>query len=456
MTERSGRAGAVEAQFPDGFLWGAATAAYQIEGAVQEDGRGESIWDRFSHAIGRTANGDTGDVACDHYHRWQEDIGIMRELGLAAYRFSIAWPRIIPEGRGAVNQPGLDFYERLVEGLLEAGITPWATMYHWDLPQVLEDAGGWPERATADAFAEYADVITSRLGDRVKHWITINEPWVVAYLGYGWGVHAPGRADMAAALATGHSLLLGHGKAVEVVRSNVRDAEVGITLNLSSHYPATDSNEDLEAAHRSDGFGNRWFLDPVLKGSYPDDMVALFGPLAPAVEPDDMAIISQPTDFLGINYYSPTYVRYAANAPMQTSPVDHEGEKTEMGWLVEPRGLRDLLVRLQEDYAPPAIYVTENGAAFADPLPENDRVADPRRLAYIHDHLLAAHEAIGAGAPLRGYFCWSLLDNFEWAEGYTKRFGVTYIDYATQTRTIKDSGRWYRGVTEANAVVEPT
>ena len=451
MTDRGG---AIEAQFPDGFLWGAATAAYQIEGAAKEDGRGESIWDRFSHAIGRTANGDTGDIACDHYHRWQDDIGVMRELGLAAYRFSIAWPRIIPEGRGAVNQPGLDFYERLVEGLLEAGITPWATMYHWDLPQALEDAGGWPARDTADAFAEYADVITSRLGDRVKHWITINEPWVAAYLGYGWGVHAPGRSDMAAALATGHSLLLGHGKAVEVVRANVRDAEVGITLNLTTNYPATDSNEDLEAAYRSDGFGNRWFLDPVFKGAYPDDMVSLFGPMAPTVETDDMAIISQPTDFLGVNYYSPNYIRYAANAPMQTATVDREGERTEMGWLVEPQGLRDLLVRLGEDYAPPAIYVTENGAAFVDPPPTDGRVADPRRLAYIHDHLLAAHEAIEAGAPLRGYFCWSLLDNFEWAEGYTKRFGVTYIDYATQTRTIKDSGRWYRGVTEANAVVE--
>ena len=455
MSERRGGSGAIEATFPDEFLWGAATAAYQIEGAVDEDGRGESIWDRFSHTIGKTANGDTGDVACDHYHRWQEDIGLMRELGLGAYRFSIAWPRILPEGRGAVNQPGLDFYERLVEGLLEAGITPWATLYHWDLPQTLEDAGGWPNRETADAFAEYADVVTSRLGDRVKHWITINEPWVVAYLGYGWGTHAPGRSSMADALATGHTLLLGHGKAVEVVRGNVRDGQVGITLNLSSHYPATDSNEDFEAAHRSDGFGNRWFLDPVIRGAYPDDMTALFGPIAPTVEPDDMVIISRPTDFLGVNYYSPTYVRFAANAPMQTASVEREGERTAMGWLVEPQGLRDLLVRLGEEYAAPAIYVTENGAAYDDPPPANGRVADPRRLTYIHDHLLAAHEAIEAGAPLRGYFCWSLLDNFEWAEGYTKRFGVTYVDYATQTRTIKDSGRWYRQVTEANAVVEP-
>ena len=442
------------ARFPDGFLWGAATAAYQIEGGVREGGRGESIWDRFSHTPGKVLNGDTGDVACDHYHRWREDIGIMRELGLGAYRFSVAWPRILPNGRGQRNDQGLDFYDRLVDGLLENDIQPWITLYHWDLPQVLEDEGGWANRLTVDAFAEYTDAITRRVGDRVAHWITINEPWVVSILGHLWGIHAPGRTDLKEALAVAHSLLLAHGRAVDVVRGNVRDAQVGITLNLSHVYPVSDRSDDAEAARIQDGFSNRWFLDPVLKGAYPEDMLQLFGDSGPDVQSGDFDIIGRPTDFLGINSYFPTYVKADPEGFFGVSPVEPERERTATGWIVEPEGFEDLLVRVQNDYDPPAIYVTENGAAFDDPAPDNGRVPDPKRRDYLHGHLLAAHRAIGQGARLRGYFAWSLLDNFEWAQGYSKRFGITYVDYETQERTIKDSGRWYRAVIEANGLEE--
>lgn len=440
------------ARFPDDFLWGSATASYQIEGAAREDGRGESIWDRFSHTPGKTANGDTGDVAADHYHRWREDVAIMRELGLDAYRFSVAWPRILPNGRGEVNQKGLDFYDRLVEELMESGIEPWVTLYHWDLPQVLDDAGGWANRDTVAAFAEYTDALTQRIGDRAKHWITINEPWCVVHLGHNWGIHAPGRTNLAEALQVSHSLNLAHGHAVDVVRSNVADGKVGITLNLSHVYPATDSAEDEEAVAKVDGFTNRWFLDPVLRGSYPDDMLEQFGDAAPDVEAGDWEIITRPTDFLGINTYNPQYAKADPDAPGGVTAITPDGEKTAMDWIVEPQGLEDLLVRVQRDYDPPAIYITENGAAYTDPTPVNGRVADPERISYVRRHLLAAHRAIEQGVNLRGYFVWSLLDNFEWAEGYEKRFGITHVDYETQARTIKDSGRFYAGVIEANSV----
>ncbi|HEV2072706.1 MAG TPA: GH1 family beta-glucosidase [Thermomicrobiales bacterium] len=438
--------------FPDDFLWGAATASYQIEGAVHEGGRGESIWDRFSHTPGKTANGETGDVAADHYHRWQGDIGIMQELGLKAYRFSTAWPRILPEGRGAVNRAGLDFYDRLVEGLLEAGIDPWVTLYHWDLPQALQDRGGWANRDTIDAFAEYTDAITRRVGDRVKNWITINEPWVVSIMGHYWGVMAPGHKDLKEALQVAHSLLVGHGRAVDVIRSNVPDGRVGITLNLSHVYPDSDRNEDLEAAHTMDGFSNRWFLDPVMKGGYPDDMLALYGDAAPEVEPGDFDLTARSTNFLGINSYNPQYAKADPASSMGMTSADREGERTAMGWIVEPQGFQDLLVRVQNDYAPPAIYVTENGAAFNDPAPVDGRVADPQRTSYIRRHLLAAHNAIEQGAKLEGYFVWSLLDNYEWAHGYSQRFGITRVDYQTQERTIKDSGRFYADVIASNSV----
>jgi beta-glucosidase len=438
--------------FPDNFLWGAATASYQIEGAVHEGGRGESIWDRFSHTPGKTANGETGDVAADHYHRWPEDIGIMQELGLKAYRFSTAWPRILREGRGAVNRVGLDFYDRLVEELLEAGIDPWITLYHWDLPQALQDRGGWASRGTIDAFAEYTDAITRRVGDRVKNWITINEPWVVSIMGHYWGVMAPGHKDLKEALQVAHSLLVGHGRAVDVIRSNVPDGRVGITLNLSHVYPDSDSNEDLEAAHTMDGFSNRWFLDPVMKGEYPSDMLELYGDAAPDVEPGDFDLTARPTDFLGINSYNPQYAKADPAATFGYSSAQREGEHTAMGWIVEPQGFQDLLMRVQNDYAPSAIYVTENGAAFNDPAPVDGRVADPQRTSYIRRHLLAAHNAIEQGVKLEGYFVWSLLDNYEWAHGYSQRFGITRVDYQTQERTIKDSGRFYADVIASNSV----
>lgn len=442
-------------QFPDGFIWGAATASYQIEGAAQEGGRGESIWDRFSHTPGKTANGDTGDVAADHYHRWQGDIGIMRELGLDAYRLSVAWPRVLPNGRGAVNPEGLDFYDRLVDGLLEAGIDPWITLFHWDLPQVLEDQGGWVNRDTINAFADYTDAITRRVGDRVKNWITINEPWVYSIMGYYWGVMAPGRQDLKEALQVGHSLLLAHGRAVDVIRGNVPDATVGITLNLSHVYPDTESAADIDAARTMDGFSNRWFLDPVFKGEYPADMLELYGDNAPDVQTGDFELIARPTDFLGINSYNPQYAKADDSNALGIAAADREElEHTAVGWIVEPRGFRDLLVRVQNDYAPQAIYVTENGAAFDDPEPVEGRVNDPRRTAYLHGHLHAAHDAIQAGVALKGYFVWSLLDNFEWSQGYSKRFGITYVDYETQERTIKESGRWYADVIDANGFEE--
>jgi len=440
------------ARFPADFVWGTATASYQIEGAAHEDGRGESIWDRFSHMPGKTANGDTGDIATDHYHRWREDTGIMRELGLPAYRFSTAWPRILPEGRGRVNRAGLDFYDRLVEELLESRIEPWITLFHWDLPQVLDDRGGWTNRDTVDAFAEYTDAVTRCVGDRVENWITINEPWVVAFLGHYFGVMAPGRKDLREALQVAHALLVAHGRAVDVIRSNVRASNVGITLNLSHVYPETDSQADLEAAYKVDGFANRWFLDPVMKGFYPQDMLEIFGDAAPDVAPGDFDLITRPMDFLGINSYNPQYAAADPDSPLGANLVDREGEHTAMGWIVEPQGFEDLLVRVQRDYDPPAIYVTENGAAYDDPPPVDGKVPDPQRISYLQRHLLAAHRAIGQGVRLRGYFAWSLLDNFEWAYGYDKRFGITYVDYETGERTIKDSGRFLAEVIQQNSV----
>lgn len=450
-----------ERRFPDGFVWGAATAAYQIEGATTEDGRGESIWDRYSHTPGRTLNGDTGDVACDHYHRWRDDIQLMRELGLQAYRFSIAWPRIVPDGRGRVNEAGLAFYDRLVDGLLEAGITPWATLYHWDLPQALEDEGGWPNRATADAFAEYTDSITRRLGDRVKHWITLNEPWCSAFLGYRVGRHAPGRTNFQDALAAMHTLLLGHGKAVPIIRRNSPDAQVGITLNLAQVYPATNSAADQAAARRFDGYFNRWILDPLYGRGYPQDMLELYGAMTPPIEADDVATIAAPMDFLGLNYYYSNFIRAAEDDDvLHIGEARLEGaEYTAMNWPVVPRGLYDQLLHIPREYPTGPLYITENGAAYPGDQPQEEngtlRVRDPERTRYYAQHLAMAQRAIEAGSPLQGYFAWSLMDNFEWAYGYTRRFGITYVDYETQQRIIKDSGKQYQQVIAANAVVEP-
>jgi beta-glucosidase len=431
--------------FPPDFIWGAATASYQIEGAVDEDGRGPSIWDTFSHTPGKTKNGDTGDVADDHYHRWRDDIALMKDLGLDAYRFSLAWPRIIPAGRGAVNPAGLDFYERLVDGLLEAGIQPFATLYHWDLPQPLQDAGGWANRDTAYAFADYAEVVTRRLGDRVRAWITHNEPWVVAFVGNLFGEHAPGLKDLPTAIRVTHHLLLSHGLAVPRIRAASPGAQVGITLSLSPAEPASDSAEDAAAAARANAFSNGIFLDPLVHGTYPRDLLAFLTEDSLPVEAGDMELIKVPNDFLGVNYYQRGVVSHAPGAGLLESERQRpEGEYTTMDWEVYPEGLRVLLEGLHRDYGFPAYYVTENGAAFVDVVEAGGRVHDARRTAYLVGHFSAAAAAIQHGVPLRGYFVWSLLDNFEWGHGYSQRFGLVYVDYATQQRVLKDSARWYR------------
>jgi len=429
--------------FPATFVWGAATAAYQVEGAVAEDGRGESIWDRFTSIPGTIANGDDGKVACDSYHRYPADVRLMRELGLDAYRFSVAWPRILPEGRGRVNTAGLDYYDRLVDELLASGIEPFLTLYHWDLPQALEERGGWPARETVDAFAEYAEVVAARLGDRVRHWITQNEPWVVAWLGYGTGQNAPGRASDSDAVAASHHVLLAHGRATEVLRRDAPGAEVGITLDLIPMHPASASDEDAAAARLEDATRNRWFLDPVLRGAYPADALERFGPLLPRVEPGDLETISQPLDFLGVNYYRRHLVRADAETGRPAVVAPAAGEVTGMGWEVYPDALRELLLRLRDEYATPPLYITENGAAFADAR-SNGHVDDPRRTSYIARHVDAVARALDEGVPIAGYFVWSLLDNFEWSQGYSQRFGIVYVDFETLERVPKASFRWYR------------
>jgi beta-glucosidase len=433
------------ARFPPDFVWGAATAAYQIEGAVHEDGRGESIWDRFCARPGAVRGGDTGEVACDFYHRFPQDVELLRELGLDAFRFSIAWPRVLPEGRGRVEPRGLDFYDRLVEALLEAGIRPFPTLYHWDLPQELEDAGGWPARATSEAFVEFAEVVAARLGDRVRDWTTLNEPACAAWVGYGHGRHAPGRRSVRDALAAAHHMLLAHGWAVEALRRASPQAEVGIVLDSWPVQPASDAPEDVLAAGLSDGIANRWFFDPLLRGTYPAEILEHFGEAAPPVLDGDLGTIAAPLDFVGVNNYSRRIVRAdpADGAPLDVPPAAGD-QVTDMGWEVYPPGLAEVLVRLHEEYAVPSLYVTENGAAFADVRTHDGRVHDVERVAYIRDYVDAVGEAIAAGAPVRGYFVWSLLDNFEWAYGYSKRFGIVYVDYPTLERIPKDSFHWYR------------
>ena len=432
-----------EIQFPADFVWGAATAAYQIEGAVRDDGRGESIWDRFTATPGKIVGGDTGVVACDSYHRYREDVRLMRDLGLNAYRFSIAWPRVLPEGLGRVNTLGLDFYDRLVDELLDNEIEPFVTLYHWDLPQPLEDRGGWPVRETVDAWEEYTEIVAARLGDRVHHWITLNEPWVASWLGYGTGQDAPGRTSEADAVAAGHHLLLAHGRAVEVLRRDVRGAEVGITIDVVPIHPLTASEADANAAWQEDALRNRWFLDPVFRGDYPAEALARRGTLLPPFAAEDLRTISAPLDFVGINYYQRQVVR--AN-PRDGDPavVSLEGvERTGMGWEVYPKGLHELLVRLHDTYDVPPIYITENGAAYPDTR-LNGSVPDPERASYIERHLEAVARAIGDGVPVAGYFVWSLLDNFEWSRGYSQRFGIVYVDFATLERVPKSSYRAYR------------
>jgi beta-glucosidase len=440
--------------FPKGFVWGAATASYQIEGAWDEDGKGESIWDRFSHTPGKVYCGDTGDLACDHFHRWPEDLALMKEIGLIAYRFSTAWPRILPAGRGQVNQAGLDFYSRLVDGLLEAEIEPYLTLYHWDLPQQLQDQGGWPARMVVDAFCEYTDVLSRALGDRVKYWTTLNEPFVSAFVGYEEGRHAPGHSDLHEALAASHHLLLAHGQAVPVIRANVPGAQVGITLNFSPQVPASPSVADRDAANWADGHINRWFLDPLVGRGYPGDMVKGLGDEMDFVQPGDLETISTPIDFLGVNYYTRNIARSKVvsekeNAPVTVHPND---EHTEMGWEVYPDGLYNILGRLHFEYGFPAIYITENGAAYKDQVGPDGLVDDPARLSYIKRHLEKVCQAIDIGVPVKGYFAWSLMDNFEWAFGYSKRFGLIYVDFETQERILKSSAKWYGQVIRENAI----
>lgn len=443
--------------FPDQFLWGAATASYQIEGSPDADGKGESIWDRFSHTPGNVWNGETGDVACDHYRRYEEDVNLMSQIGLNAYRFSISWPRIFPAGGGKANVKGLDFYRRLIEKLQQHKIRPAVTLYHWDLPQALQDRGGWTNRDTAKYFSEYAAYVYDKLDLPVSMWITLNEPWVIAILGHAFGIHAPGVSDFKSAFQVSHNLLLGHGLAVKAFREAKRTGEpIGITLNLAPVEPLTEKQDDLEAASRSDGFMNRWFLDPIFRGSYPADMVEVFSRNfeLPQTEKGDDQVIAEPIDFLGINNYTRVLVEASGdeNAFMGTPVNPQEAEYTEMGWEVYPQGLYDLLTRVHRDYGPLPLYVTENGAAFPDELDENGQVNDPRRINYLEKYIHQCWKAVQDGVPLKGYFAWTLMDNFEWAFGYSKRFGLVYIDFEEQRRYLKNSAYWYSKVIGRNGL----
>ncbi len=440
-------------QFPAGFAWGVATAAYQIEGAVAEDGRGDSVWDTFCRRPGAIRDGQTGDVADDHYHRWREDVGLMADLGVTTYRFSIGWPRIQPAGSGPANEAGLDFYDQLTDHLLAAGITPMPTLFHWDLPQPLEDAGGWLSRDTAARFADYAALAAARLADRISTWITLNEPFVVMSLGYALGVHAPGRTLMMGALPTAHHQLLGHGLATQALRA-AGARQVMITNNYSPAWPASDSPADVQAAEAWDTLQNRLFTDPVLTGRYPDlSGLGLSAEVPDFVMEGDLAAMSAPIDGLGVNYYMPTKVAAAdSDAPMPLQMEQIEGYPvTAFGWPVVPAGLTDILVQLRNRYGGklPPVYITENGCSTADQPAEDGTIDDEARISYLDSHIRAVADAIAAGVDVRGYLAWSLMDNFEWAEGYHQRFGLVYVDYETLHRTPKASFFWYRDLIAA-------
>ncbi len=451
-----------ENKFPRGFLWGAATSSQQIEGATREDGRGKSIWDTFAAIEGNIEDGSTPEVACDHYHRWREDIDLMSGLNLGAYRFSIAWPRVLPNGSGQVNSTGLDFYDALVDKLLEAGIQPFPTLYHWDLPQSLQDQGGWASREIIARFVEYSQAVTRRLGDRVQNWVTHNEPWCIATLGHEEGCHAPGHKNPAEGLAVAHRLLLSHGHAVQSIRQEVPGAQVGIVNIHCPAHPLTLSPDDLNAARWFDGFFNRWYLDPIFKGKYPEDVIEdrraaghLTSGELPFVKDGDMAIISTPLDFLGLNYYSRSVQQKGPDGnPLPHIPVP-ENELTDMGWEVFPEGLYDSLKRVHYDYNPPQIYIMENGAAYDDPISPDGSIKDDRRITYYQQHLLAAQRALLEGVPLKGYFAWSLLDNFEWGLGFAKKFGLFAMDKTTGNRIPKNSAYWYGNVAATNTVDAP-
>jgi len=445
-------------QFPEGFLWGAATAAYQVEGAWNEDGKGESIWDRFTHRPYTILNGDTGDVACDHYHRMPADVALMKELGLQTYRFSISWPRVVPEGRGAVNEKGLDFYDRLVDSLLDAGIVPNATLNHWDLPQAIQDAGGWPNRDSADWFADYARVAFDRLGDRVALWATHNEPPVVAFAGYAYGVFAPGIADSSQAYQAAHHLLLAHGKAVQAFRQGGYEGEIGIVIDFHHYQPASDSEADRAACQRARENAARFFADPLFKGRYPETLIEWIGPHAPRVQAGDMDLISQPMDFLGVNHYMTFAVSFTPRGGLLKFSMEQVSApnwgRTQVGWGVNPAGLTAALLDIKEEYGNPKVYVTENGCATADVPDADGFVADWGRVNFLRAHLRAVHDAIQAGANVQGYYVWSLMDNFEWVSGYEPRFGIVRVDYQTGKRIPKQSARWYSEVIASNQVAE--
>jgi beta-glucosidase len=442
--------------FPADFTWGAATASIQIEGATKADGRAASIWDTFCATPGKVLNNDTGEPACDHYHRYRDDIALMKRIGLPAYRFSVAWPRIIPQGTGTVNQKGLDFYSRLVDELLANDIQPWCTLYHWDLPQALQDQGGWTNRAIVDAHMNYVDVVSQTLGDRVRRWMTFNEPWVFTYKGYTDGEHAPGGTDWRDYLAAAHHMLLAHSSSVPVLRRNIHpESKVGLVLNLAWVDPASDSEADRTTADRLMKFQNAWFADPLYKGAYPADMLERYQQhdLRPPVQPGDMELIRNRPDFLGVNFYFREVVAHDPGAGvLESKAVKQSGEHTEMGWEVSPQAIYNVLKYAHDTYNPGEIYITENGAAFND-LVVDGAVHDARRVAFYQAYLAHCHRAIGDGVPLKGYFAWSLLDNFEWAWGYSRRFGIVHVDYATQTRTLKDSGKWYSQTITDNGFV---
>lgn len=439
-------------QFPSDFLWGSATSAYQIEGSPLADGAGPSIWQRFVHTPGLVHDGDTGDVACDHYRRYASDVALMRELGMQAYRFSVAWSRILPHGKGTVNHAGLDFYDRLVDTLLEHGIEPLVTLYHWDLPAALDDLGGWLNPDIAKWFADYGAVMFRKLDGRVKKWVTLNEPWVVTDGGYLHGALAPGHRNRFEAPIASHHLMRSHGAAVQAYRAEGKH-EIGLVVNLEPKYPASGDAADQAATARADAYMNRQYLDPALLGRYPAEMAEIFGEAWPAAPAEDMALIQQPIDFLGVNYYTRNVTRFDERAwPLRAAPVKQkQGTYSETGWEVFPQGLTDTLVWVKERYGNVPIYITENGAAFFDPpVAEGGRVHDPLRVAYLRKHLVAVHAAMQQGVDVRGYMVWSLLDNFEWSLGYSKRFGIVHVDFETQQRTLKDSARFYSKVIASN------
>lgn len=444
-------------QFPEGFVWGTASSSYQVEGARREGGRVESIWDRFDSLPGRVLNGDTGDVACDHYHRYREDVALMREMGMTAYRFSVAWPRICPDATGRINEEGLAFYSDLVDALLEAGITPYVTLYHWDLPQSLQDIGGWANPGMPQHFLTFAKAVMERLKDRVRHWITLNEPYCAAFLGNYEGRHAPGIRDFSTALRVAHYQYIGHGLVVRHFRESGMQGEIGIALNLMGRLPLTDSPEDVAAATRADGYLNRWFLDPLLRGAYPEDMLALYrrqGVVLPPFTAEEMALIAQPVDFVGINYYNDFFVK---NDPT-VWPLGFSIENprympvNDRNWPVTEAGFHRMLLRMTQEYGVARILVTENGTATNEVRATDGTVEDPQRVDYLRRHLRQLHRAMADGAPVVGYMQWSFSDNFEWGFGYHSRFGLVYVDFQTQERVIKQSGHWYGAVARANAL----